>query len=144
MTTLMNRRELLQGAVASWGAIPLCCGTPELSGNAVSFEDRTCRIDLRLAGGLLKVGSAAAVVEKSRGLDIIVIRLGRHQFAALDRSCTHNGAPCAFDRKRRTLRCTSLNHAEFDLHGTLLHGRTHGNLRAYEVRLAGPILEIFL
>jgi hypothetical protein len=49
---------------------------------------------------------------------------------------------CTYNSKRRTVQCTSLNHAEFDLQGTLLHGRTHGNLRTYTARAKGRILEI--
>ena len=57
---------------------------------------------------------------------------------------THGGAQCTYNHKRRSLQCTSLNHAEYDLRGTLLHGRTHGNLRAYEVRRDGSVLQIRL
>jgi Rieske Fe-S protein len=62
----------------------------------------------------------------------------------MDRSCTHGGAQCTFNPKRHTLQCTSLNHAEYDLQGTLLHGRTHGNLRTYETKTSGATVEIWL
>ena len=140
----VNRREFLLGSAAFWDFFPQCCGTPILHGDAVRFEARALSIDLEKAKELHRVGSAAAVVIPAYNLNIIVIRLGRHQFAALDRSCTHNGAQCAYDNRRRTLRCTSLNHAEYDLKGTLLHGRTHGNLRSYSVRLTGSIVQIQL
>ena len=67
---------------------------------------------------------------------------GKGRFAVLDRTRTHGGAMCAYNHKRQSLRCTSLNHAEYDLHGTLLHGRTHGNLREYVARVRGDRLEI--
>jgi nitrite reductase/ring-hydroxylating ferredoxin subunit len=140
----INRRELLTGSLAFFGSFPQCCRTPALGPEAFRFEARSLSVDLEKAGELRQVGSAAAVVDGERNLDIIIIRLRRHQFAVLDRSCTHNGAQCTYDQKRHTLRCTSLNHAEYDLKGTLLHGRTHGNLRTYEARLAGSILQIRL
>ena len=142
--SLLNRRDLLKGSVAFFSSFPQCCRTPELQPEAVRFDARVLSVDLNKTDDLRRAGSAAAVVNMDRNLDIIIIRLSRHQFAALDRSCTHNGAQCTYDQKRRTLRCTSLNHAEYDLKGTLLHGRTHGNLRAYEARLAGSILEVRL
>jgi nitrite reductase/ring-hydroxylating ferredoxin subunit len=140
----INRRDLLKGSFAFFGGLPQCCRTPELRPEAIRFEASTLSIDLEKAGELRKVGSAAAIVDGRRNFDIIVVRLGRRQFVALDRSCTHNGAQCTYDNKRRALRCTSLNHAEYDLKGTLLHGRTHGNLRAYEARLTGSTLQIRL
>ena len=77
-------------------------------------------------------------------VNIIVARVDDSSFVALDRSCTHSGAQCTFNPKRRSVQCTSLNHAEYDLRGTLLHGRTHGNLRAYATRRNGSTLEIDL
>ena len=140
----MNRRELLTGSLAFFGNFPQCCRTPELRSAAFRFGAHALSVDLKEANELSHVGSAAAIVDRARNLDIIIIRFRKREFAALDRSCTHNGAQCTYDQKRRTLRCTSLNHAEYDLKGTLLHGRTHGNLRTYEVRLAGSILQIQL
>jgi hypothetical protein len=51
---------------------------------------------------------------------------------------------CIYNRKHQTIQCTSLNHAEYDLRGTLLHGRTHGNIRSYEVRSREQFLTILL
>ncbi|MBI4906902.1 MAG: Rieske 2Fe-2S domain-containing protein [Acidobacteria bacterium] len=77
-------------------------------------------------------------------MNLIVARTEAKHFVALNRACTHGGASCTYMHKSRTLRCTSLNHAEYTLDGTLLHGRTHGNLRAYHLRLNGPYIEIDL
>lgn len=60
-----------------------------------------------------------------------LLHSGRRTYTAMNRSCTHNGAQGTYNHKRRTVRCTSLNHAGFDLPGTLLRGRTHGNPRTY-------------
>jgi nitrite reductase/ring-hydroxylating ferredoxin subunit len=140
----MNRRELFRDSLAFFAVFPLCCTTPILSSDAVTFEAGKLIIDLRVASELAQVGSAAAVVDTDRRLNIIIARPAKRQFVALDRSCTHNGAQCTYNHKRRTVQCTSLNHAEYDLSGTLLHGRTHGNLCAYKVRLSGSALEIRL
>jgi len=140
----LDRRQLIQGAMMLAGVAPLCCTTPEVSHESVSYQGATLILDLNKASDLRPVGSARAVIDIARKLNIIVAHIEKRRFVALDRSCTHGGAPCAYNHQRRTLQCTSLNHAEYDLNGTLLHGRTHGNLRSYQVRLAGTRLEISL
>jgi nitrite reductase/ring-hydroxylating ferredoxin subunit len=126
------------------GFPPLCCTTPDVPRESVSYQGATLILDLNKASDLRPVGSALAVVDAQRKLNVIIAHTEGRRFVALDRSCTHAGAQCTYNQKRRTLQCTSLNHAEYDLNGTLLHGRTHGNLRTYEVRLAGAFLEIRL
>lgn len=140
----LERRRFLQGSLAMAGVVPLCCSTPVIGAGSVQVDGDRLTIDLKKAPELGRVGSAAAVVDLARGVNLIVAHTGKHEFAALDRSCTHGGAQCTYNHKRRTVQCTSLNHAEYDMKGTLLHGRTHGNLRAYEVRQRGAFLEIRL
>jgi nitrite reductase/ring-hydroxylating ferredoxin subunit len=82
--------------------------------------------------------------DAGRKVNIIVARADARRYVALDRSCTHGGAQCTYVHRRHRLRCTSLNHAEYELDGTLLHGRTHGNLRAYPVWVDGARLRIAL
>lgn len=139
----LNRRQLLGGSLMLAG-LPPCCSTEELPTASVIHQERSIIIDLERAIGLHRIGSARAIVDRTRKLNIIVVHVESDRFVALDRSCTHNGAQCAYDAKRRTLQCTSLNHAEYDLDGSLLHGRTHGNLRSYEVRRHGARLEVLL
>jgi nitrite reductase/ring-hydroxylating ferredoxin subunit len=140
----ISRRDVLGGSLGLAGLSPLCCVTPEVPPSSVHFEGLTLVVDLARAPELFRVGSAAAIVDSARDVDILVARTGHEAYAALDRTCTHGGARCAYQHDRRTLRCTSLNHAEYALDGTLLHGRTHGNLRAYETRRRGSRLEILL
>ncbi len=140
----LERRRFIQGSLGLFGVVPLCCSTPEVASGSVRFEGGRLLIDLEKAPELHRVGSAAAVIDTARAVNLIVARTGKNEFVALDRSCTHGGAQCTYNHKRRTVQCTSLNHAEYDLKGTLLHGRTHGNLRAYEVRRTGSLLEIRL
>lgn len=143
MSESFNRREVLQGSLALAG-VPLCCRTPAASPESISYQGSTLVLDLAKAPALGEPGTACAVVDAARKLNLIVARVEQRRYVALDRSCTHGGAPCAYSHKRRTVRCTSLNHAEYDLQGTLLHGRTHGNLGTYPVRLTGTHLEIAL
>ena len=142
--TDFERRQFLQGSLGLTGVVPLCCRTPEIPPGSASYLGKTLLIDLERAPELGRVGSAAAFVDTARKLDLIVAHIGRNDFAVLDRSCTHNGAQCTYNHRRLTVQCTSLNHAEYDLRGTLLHGRTHGNLRTYAARCHGRSLEIRL
>jgi nitrite reductase/ring-hydroxylating ferredoxin subunit len=139
-----NRRTFLQNSMLLGGVAPFCCTTPAAPPESVSFEGATLVLDLRRIPDLRAVGSACAVVDAGRKVNIIVARSDSRHYVALDRSCTHGGAQCTYVHRRCRLRCTSLNHAEYELDGTLLHGRTHGNLRAYSVRLDGARLRIAL
>ena len=137
----IDRRELLARGLWAVGFAPLCCVTEPAPASAFSIEPGQVVMD---RGLLPRAGSAVALVDGDRKINLIVVRAERNRYAALDRSCTHGGAQCAYNNRRKTVQCTSLNHAEFDLNGTLLHGRTHGNLRTYEVRAEGKKLVISL
>jgi nitrite reductase/ring-hydroxylating ferredoxin subunit len=140
----MTRRDVLRGSLGLAGLSPLCCSTPEVSPESVHFEGLTLIVDLNGAPELRRVGSAGAIVDAGRDVNILVACTEKGRYVVLDRTCTHGGAQCAYNHERRTLQCTSLNHAEYGLDGTLLHGRTHGNLRAYETRRSASRLEIRL
>ena len=140
----VSRREVLQQSLGLAGLSSLCCTTPEVPAGSFHFEALTLVIDLGAVPELRRTGSAAAIVDAAREVNILVACTEKRRYVALDRSCTHGGAQCAYDHRRRTVRCTSLNHAEYQLDGTLLHGRTHGDLRAYETRCSGSRLEIRL
>lgn len=138
----LNRRDLLQGAVAL--AVPLCCSTPLAPERSIGYRGDTLLLNLDEMSDFPKVGEARAVVDFTRKLNLLVMHASEESFVALDRACTHGGAPCTYNHRRQSVRCTSLNHAEFDLKGTLLHGRNHGNLRTYPVRRVGNVLEVEL
>jgi nitrite reductase/ring-hydroxylating ferredoxin subunit len=141
---LLSRRDVLRQSLGLAGLPPLCCSTPEVPPGSVRFESTTLLVDLDVARELRQAGSAAAIVDSRRRLNIVVACTDAGRYVALDRTCTHGGAQCAYNHGRRTLQCTSLNHAEYALDGTLLHGRTHGNLRAYPARRRGSRLEVEL
>ena len=140
----IERRQFLGGVFAAAGLPPLCCTSRELPASSVAFETSRIRVDLSQARELRRAGAAFAIVNEPRKINLLLIHAGRGQYVALDRTCTHGGAMCTFNPKRHTLQCTSLNHAEYDLHGTLLHGRTHGDLRAYRTSASGSFVEIVL
>ena len=135
---------MLRGSLGFAGLSPLCCTTPEVPPGSFHFEALTLVVDLDAAPELRRAGSAAAIVDPARDVNILVACTEKHRYVALDRTCTHGGAQCAYNHRRRTLQCTSVNHAEYDLDGTLLHGRTHGDLRAYQASCSGSRLEIRL
>ncbi|HVX66687.1 MAG TPA: Rieske 2Fe-2S domain-containing protein [Bryobacteraceae bacterium] len=140
----MPRRRFLEGAVAATGIVPLCCMTEALPRDSVVFEATRITVDLARVPTLRRSGASFRIVNEDRKINLILIHAGRGRYVAMDRSCTHGGAQCTYNAKRRTLQCTSLNHAEYDLQGTLLHGRTHGNLRTYPAAASGQTLEIRL
>lgn len=135
-----SRREFL--TVLSLA--PLCCVSQPAVDGSWSIADGALKIDLKSEPVLRKVGEARTIVESGRKLNIIVVQHEQGKWTAVDRTCTHGGAMCAYQQRSRTLRCTSLNHAEYTLDGKLLHGRTHGDLRSYAVSRRGDWLEVDL
>jgi nitrite reductase/ring-hydroxylating ferredoxin subunit len=143
-TSEIERRHFLQGALAATGLPPLCCTSQALPASSIAFEPGKITVELARAPELRRAGSAFNVVDEGRKINFLLLHAERGHFVALDRACTHGGAQCTYNPKRHTLQCTSLNHAEYDLRGTLLHGRTHGNLRTYPTKFSGSIVEIML
>lgn len=135
-----SRRDFLAAA----GLAPLCCVSRPAEEGSWLVSSGVLKIDLARESGLRKVGEARTVVDSSRKLNIIVVQHRKGQWAAVDRTCTHGGAMCAYQQRSQTIRCTSLNHAEYTLEGRLLHGRTHGDLRSYPVSERTGSLEIGL
>jgi nitrite reductase/ring-hydroxylating ferredoxin subunit len=140
----IERRRFLLGALAVTGLPPLCCTTSALPAESIHFDSGKIIVDLSRAPQLRRTSAAFSLVDEGRKLNLILIHVRRGLYVALDRSCTHGGAQCTFNPKRHTLQCTSLNHAEYDLQGTLLHGRTHGNLKTYVTKASGETVEIWL
>ncbi len=140
----IERRRFLQGALAVTAIPPLCCTTQALPQASVAFESGKIMVDLARVPELRLTGAAFSIVEEGRKINLILIHAERGQYIAMERTCTHGGAMCTYNPKRHTLQCTSLNHAEYDMRGTLLHGRNHGNLRTFETTTTGSIIEIRL
>jgi Rieske Fe-S protein len=140
----MNRRQLIRSSLAMAGLPGLCCTTQELPPASFTIQGGSVIIDLKQASALLKPGAAVKVIELERKLNLIVVHPEKNRFAALERSCTHGGAQVVYNRRRRTVQCTSWGHSEFALDGAVLGGSAKRALRAYEVRRAGDQLEIIL
>jgi nitrite reductase/ring-hydroxylating ferredoxin subunit len=140
----IDRRHFLQGALAATGLPPLCCTSQALPASSVAITSGKITVDLARAPELRRTSAAFKVVDEARKINLLLIHDVRGRFVAMDRACTHGGAMCTYNPKRHTLQCTSLNHAEYDMRGTLLHGRTHGNIRTYPTKSSGSIVEIML
>jgi len=140
----MERRRFLRGAMAVMAGPPRCCMTPPLPPGSVVFDGGRISVDLQRVPDLLRRNAAFAVIGEGGKINLILIHVEGGEYIAMDRSCTHGGAQCTYNPKRRTLQCTSLNHAEYDLRGRLLHGRTHGDLRTCPVEKSGSRVVIRL
>jgi Rieske Fe-S protein len=140
----IERRHLLQAVTAMAGIPPWCCKTQQVPVGSLAHAPGKVIVDLALVPDLRRTGSAFSVVDEGRKINLVLIHVQRDHYVAMDRTCTHGGAQCTYNPKRRTLQCTSLNHAEYDLRGTLLHGRTHGNLRTYRTEKSGATVAILL
>lgn len=140
----IERRRFLQAALAVTAIPPLCCTTQSLPQGSVAFEPGKITVDLTRVPELRRSGAAFSIVEEGRKINLILIHAERGHYIAMERTCTHGGAMCTYNARRHTLQCTSLNHAEYDMRGTLLHGRNHGNLRTFETTTTGSIIEIRL
>lgn len=144
VTSEIGRRRLLQAMTAMVGIPPPCCKTPSVPAAGIAFAPGKVMVDLSAVPDLRRTGSAYSVVDEGRKINVVLINVERGRYVAMDRTCTHGGAQCTYNSKRRTLQCTSLNHAEYDLAGTLLHGRTHGNLRTYKTERSESVIAILL
>jgi nitrite reductase/ring-hydroxylating ferredoxin subunit len=143
-TSEMERRQFLQGALAVTGLPPLCCTSLALPASSVAFEPGRIMVELARVPELRRTGAAFTIVDEGRKVNLLLIHAEHGRYVAMDRACTHGGAQCTYNPKRHTIQCTSLNHAEYDLQGTLLHGRTHGNVRTYETKSSSSTVEIML
>jgi len=136
MSTI-ERREFLAGV-----AFPFCCTSPPLPAGSAVFEKD--RVVVQLVPELRRKSAVFKVVDEARKINLLLIHVERGRYVAIDRTCTHGGAMCTYNPRHHTVQCTSLNHAEYDLKGTLLGGRTHGNLKTYTVEASRASVTIRL
>lgn len=155
MTHGMTRREILQaGALLAGGVCgcrttgepgalrSTCCDTPEIEPPSVAYGPGGVTIDLLKAPSLREVGNAAYVVNKARGIELIVIHAEEHVYCVLSRLCTHGGQVVSYNRDRRMLQCNNFNHSIFDLDGRVWKGPAEKPLRAYSFTLVEDALVI--
>lgn len=140
----LNRRDLIRSSLVLAGVPWMCCDTEDIPAAGIRYDGPIIMIDLKLAPGLRRPGSAAKIVDPSRKLNLIVVHAEKNRFAALNRSCTHGSAPVALNRRHKTVQCTCWGHSEYGLDGTVLAGPAKRPLQTYEVRRAGDRIEILL
>jgi Rieske Fe-S protein len=151
----MTRREMIQvGALLAGGVCgcratgesgaprSTCCDTPEVEPESVTYGPGGVTIDLLKAPSLREVGSAAYVVNKARGIELIVVHAEPHVYCVLSRLCTHGGQVISYNRDRGMLQCNNFNHSIFDLTGQVWKGPAEKPLRAYSVTLVEDALVI--
>jgi nitrite reductase/ring-hydroxylating ferredoxin subunit len=138
---------LLSGAPCAClaGASQDCCVIPEIPADGVRIAPGTVRIDLALADALGRNGSYAKIVDKARNLQILVARIEKDRFVALDQKCTHGGGALTYVHRRRHLYCTCWGHAMFALDGSVIrwpNKQTPRPIRTHAVERRGSILDI--
>lgn len=119
----MSRRELMAGLGGA------CCTTEEAASGSFHIEGNLLTVDLRH----IPPDGAVKIIRPDIGLNLIIIRSRRGHYAALDRSCTHGGAQVTWNKRNRTVQCTSWGHSEFALDGKVLGGSARRPLRSYPV-----------
>ncbi|MHB1036477.1 MAG: QcrA and Rieske domain-containing protein [Pirellulales bacterium] len=142
----MTRREMMVGSALGLGAVCNChdadadpvrrstnCMTPNLEPESLAIGKEAVSIDLAKAACLAEEGSAANLVDKERGIDLVVVRAGKEEFFALSRLCTHANRTLSYIRTRRVLMCTNANHSIFDLKGQIVKGPAEKPLTSYPV-----------
>jgi nitrite reductase/ring-hydroxylating ferredoxin subunit len=122
----------------------LCCTTEEASAASFTISGSTLTIDLSLARTLARPGGAMKVIDMARRINLIVVQPEHGKFEALERSCTHGGAQVIYNRRNKTVQCTSWGHSEFALDGAVLGGSARMPLRTYPTQRVGNHLWIDL
>ncbi|HEY3284300.1 MAG TPA: Rieske 2Fe-2S domain-containing protein [Armatimonadota bacterium] len=110
----------------------------------MTLYEKSITVDLAKATSLKKVGSAAYLVDKSRGLELILVHSERNRYAALSRLCTHAERHISYIRTRRVLMCNNANHSVFGLDGAVVKGPAPKPLRCYAVKVSKSRLDISL
>ena len=73
--------------------------------------------------------------------NLIVIKTGNNEFAALSNICTHQGCKVSYNKNSNTLPCPC-HGSVFSISGSVLHGPASSPLRVYNTSLEGNILTI--
>ena len=124
----MTRRDWLQ-VTALFGGAPCaclagasrdCCTLPEAPSDAVRFEADMVVLDLSRVPELKQTGGALKIVDSGRKLQILIARVSRDRFVALDQKCTHGGGALTYVPRHQHLYCTCWGHAKFALDGAVL------------------------
>lgn len=149
----MTRRDWLE-VTALFGGAPCaclagasrdCCTLPEAPSDAVQFEKDTLVVDLSRVPDLRRAGGALKIVNSERKLQILIARVARDRFVALDQKCTHGGGALTYVHRHQHLYCTCWGHSKFALDGSVLrwpNSQTPRPLRAYPIERRGGNLYV--
>jgi Rieske Fe-S protein len=166
MNTSLSRRALLRAAVTIAAGAGLCplhaflavgqrasgdgtrlstnCHTPDLDPACLTFAPDRVTVDLAGAPMLATAGHAANLIDRERGIDLIVVHVETGTFCALSRFCTHAGRTLAYIGTRKLLQCTNANHSTFQLDGDVRKGPAEAPLKSYPAMVREGRLEIGL
>ena len=143
----ITRRSLLLGAPCAClaGASKECCSVPAVFGEAVRIAPGLVTIELAGVPELGRSGGFVKVVDERRKLQILVARVTRDRFVALDQKCTHGGGALTYVHAHQHLYCTCWGHSKFALDGSVIrwpNQQTPRPIRAHAVTRRGQSLEI--
>ena len=136
----MDRRKFLESACLTTAA--LIVGNPLRAISSVKAKPRISlggdvhEIPLKLEDtpDLQKVGGAYHLEIDDLEKDLLVARVSRERYVAVDIKCTHKGCDVAYsgDDKKFVCPCHS---SEFDLHGAVMKGPAAKPLKSYKCEL---------
>jgi len=121
-----------------------CCSTPELEKESYIIHEDSIIIDLSKAEPLKEPGFASIIVNPEKNIQMIIVRTGETEYAALHRLCTHGGQAISYNNKRNILQCNNYNHSIFDLDGQVIKGPAVDPLKKYETNLDSNKLIVIL
>jgi Rieske Fe-S protein len=148
MKNQLTRREMIRISTLLTGSVCLCktvlgedakksncCSTPELGKESYFINKDSIVIDLAKAEPLNEPGFASVIVNPEKNIQMIIVRIGETEYAALHRLCTHGGQAISYNSKRNILQCNNYNHSIFDLDGQVIKGPAIEPLKKYETKL---------
>jgi nitrite reductase/ring-hydroxylating ferredoxin subunit len=118
---------------------------PAVGGDAVRIVPGLVTIDLVRTPELGRSGGFVKVVDEGRKLQILVARVTRDRFVALDQKCTHGGGALTYVHAHQHLYCTCWGHSKFALDGSVIrwpNQQTPRPIRSHAVTRRGQSLEI--
>ena len=140
----MTRGEFLKvvGLLAGGAAIgstPFLAGcgfptAPEMEAGAYELGRDTVTVMLQKVPQLSRVGGAAAIVNDSDGIHLIIARTAEDRFAVALNECPHREKPLGYDHQEGLLVCGS-GKSKFRLDGSIVSGPAERPLPTYQWRL---------
>jgi nitrite reductase/ring-hydroxylating ferredoxin subunit len=118
---------------------------PAAARDAVRIVPGLVTIDLARTPELGRSGGYVKVLDEARKLQILIARVSRDRFIALDQKCTHGGGALTYVHGQQHLYCTCWGHAKFALDGSVIrwpNKQTPRPIRAHAVTRRGQSLEI--